>query len=361
LLEIQRGVAYAFIHSLVLHHLRHGPVLRMLMVPLHVVSLIQAGRQREVRHASLKSKALWHILGLCAANTRVGHGGLPSYVPGCPWSPRIDSVTAPQSSLARATWGTTLRAEGMKMQMATWVHAYRVCLDFDFTSDPSLSPGLRLDFDKLVNASTVGTGREAFLHNLAAEFDLEGRHRHIRTHSEPCSHFTLPRHDGRPLGHPGTTARVEESTRRRRRRGARGRGHEPGRESLTSLVTSTAATAGYIVKGKVAKHEHGPLATDQCHTADRYETAGPTEAEPRVRPLRLPRLDRHQDIVREPALHRIMMGMNYQPKQEATQLAPPSPIVARAVVDGWCAPTSPRTGPRRHRALEPSPMRDIAC
>mmetsp|Transcript_100160 Transcript_100160/g.287804 ORF Transcript_100160/g.287804 Transcript_100160/m.287804 type:complete len:255 (+) Transcript_100160:97-861(+) len=127
-------------------------------------------------------------------------------------------------------------------------------------------------------------------------FNLEGRHRLIRTHSEPCSHFILPRHGGRLLGHPGRSwarTRAEESTRKSRRRSTK--------PTLPRDSPFAAATAGHTVKGKGAKHDHGPLAR-QYHTADSYEMAVPTDAEPLVHPLRLPRLVRHQALVREPAL-----------------------------------------------------------
>mmetsp|Transcript_100161 Transcript_100161/g.287809 ORF Transcript_100161/g.287809 Transcript_100161/m.287809 type:complete len:248 (+) Transcript_100161:97-840(+) len=147
-------------------------------------------------------------------------------------------------------------------------------------------------------------------------FNLEGRHRLIRTHSEPCSHFILPRHGGRLLGHPGRSwarTRAEESTRKSRRRSTK--------PTLPRDSPFTAATTGHIVKGKGAKHDHGPVARTrsstsarpqlrssrrsssrksgnlmegrtlvrQGHTADRYEMPALTEAEPSARPHRLGR------------------------------------------------------------------------
>jgi len=292
------------------------------------------------------------------------------------------------------------------MQMVTCAHpadyVYRNCPDLDFTIDPSLPSEPRWDFDKLLNAATAGTGREAVFLDVTAEFDFEGLHRHIRAQPEPCSQLVSPPlPDGRLLGHPGIAeiserirarakSRADESTMRRRKRGVRGRGHGPGRgiphtsrfehSSRTSpnpvehraLPSSEATASSHSSSGRAHRQGDGlppvhlpdhtcrdPTGAPEAHREGHglviphsrrlLRDGRPTEAEPQS--LRLRRLDRHLDLVHEPALD----GLSDQHQAKAG--GPPAPLLP--IVDEGNGRTmrlnlamNPASSPS-HRALEP--------
>jgi len=198
---------------------------------------------------------------------------------------------------------------------------------------PSAQPADHV-FDKLMKAATAGTGSEALLLDLAAESDLEGPHRQSRTQTELRSQFVRPcLHEGRLVGHPGvaelnerTWERARSRAEERRKRGVRGRGHGPGRglphnprfkhssrnspssAEHRALPSAEAIASSHSSSGRA--HRQGqrsePRAIGQgdgllaVHHSRLLRDGSPTEAEPQL--LRLPRHDRHQDLVHEPAL-----------------------------------------------------------